>query len=669
MKKILSMLVAVSIFVCGFAIATPVQAATTLTISPASVVIEKGSTKKLAIKINKKSASNSKCSYSSSSKSVATVSSSGVITAKKAGTATITVRLKSNKKVKKQCKVRVVPKVVLNASSKTMYVGNKERITLKVDGKAYDQSKCNFTSSNTGVATVSSSGYITAKKAGTATVTVKLKSNSYAKKTCKVTVKTQPIKTDATALNFIPGGTKTMKVVLNGANAGGGSLNYSTSNSSIVTISKNGLITAKKPGTATVTATSKKNSKIKVSTKITVLGGNNFSISTSSLPLNGKYMNYAKYGSSTRPYFVLRSYMDGLETLGGGTLTIQPGTYNVSNVVYVPSKVTVKLKDGVVLNKTDQSGTMFMLCAPSKSEKTAAYSKYNGVHDVSFIGEGNATISMKNAPKSTSAAFVLCHNQNIKFENIKFTDLSSVGHYVELDASKNVRFTNCTFQNEHKGNIKDFDECVNLDVPDKNTGGITQPWITYDKTPNDTVIFSNCTFNKVQSGVGTHTYTGGVYHKNVRVENCKFYNCAKAAVNPKNWKNSSITNNTFNGVGMDTNAKAYTSYQNGKVLSNDTYAIYCAGADNLTIEGNTFKNVYNAMVFNASTSKYYPTTYNQMNREDYIYYADNNNLYGSTVKNYYVNAMYVGKHNENEDFESPVRFDGTYIPENAINYQ
>lgn len=587
MKKTISIILSLTLLISVLALAFPAQGATKLTISPTSTVLYKYDTKKLAVKVNGKTISASKCSFSTSSKSVATVSTSGIIRANKAGKATITVALKSNKKIKK---------------------------------------------------------------------------------TCKITVKNPTIKTDATALNFSVGGTKTMKVVLNGSNAGSGSLNYKSSNTSVVTVSKNGLITAKKAGTATVTATSKKSSTIKISTKITVLGGNKFTISPSSLPINGKYMNYGAYSQSTRQHYVLRSYMDVLEKLGGGTLTIKSGTYTVSNVVYVPSNVKIYFSDGVTLKKTEQSGTMFMLCAPSKAETKNAYSKYNGVHDVSFIGSGNVVIDMAKAPKSTSAAFVLCHNKNISFENIKFKNLYSRGHFVELDASENVKFNRCSFSNEQKGNIKDFDECVNLDIPDKNTGGINQPWITYDKTPNKKITFSSCSFSNVQSGIGTHTYTGGVYHTNITINGCSFSNCAKAAINPKNWKNASITNNKINGVGMTSGGSAYTKYVSGNSLANDTYAIYCAGADNLVIKGNSFKNVYNAMVFNCSTSKFYPTTYNQMNREDYVSYADNNSLYGSTVKNYYINAMYVGKHNANEDYESPVRFNGSYIPLNGRNY-
>lgn len=671
MKRFLSIFLTLSVLLTVMMFTISAEAATTLAVSPTSATIEKGSTKTLTIKINGKNAAASKCSYSTSSKTIATVSSKGVITAKKAGTATITVKLKSNSKVKKTCKVKVIPKMTLSATSKSMYVGRVEQLTVKLDGKAYAAKNCYFTSSNTGVATVSTGGYITAKKAGTATITVKSKSNSAVKKTCKVTVKANTIKTDATALTFSKGGTKTMKVVLNGANAGGGSLNYKSSNTGVATVSTSGVITAKAAGTATITASAKLDATCKATLKVTVLDGNDFTITTSALPLNGKYMNFGNYDNTTKQWYVLKSYMDVLETLGGGSLTISSGTYNIYGAVYVPSNVKVYLNDGVTLNKTSGSGTMFMLCAPSKSETANAYSGYNGVHDVDFVAKGNATIDMKGAPKTTSAAFVLCHNQNINIEGIRFNNLSSVGHYFELDASKNISFNNCSFENEQKGNLRDFDECVNLDIPDKNTGGINQPWITYDNTPNNTITFDSCSFKNVQSGIGTHTYTDKKYHSNITITNCSFENCLKCAINPKNWQNATISNNTFDGVGMDSSAIPYTEYQGSYNLETDSYAIYCAGSDAMTIEGNTFKNMYNAMWFNAATSKFYPKTYNKMTTNDYFAFVDNNNLYGDTILNYYINAMYVEGYIDEDGTEhyiSPVRFYGDYIPYNGINY-
>ncbi|MBR1731512.1 MAG: S8 family serine peptidase, partial [Ruminococcus sp.] len=107
--------------------------------------------------------SKGKTTYTSSNSKVAKVSSSGKITALKKGTAKITVK---NNGVKKTFTVTVKnPK--LNATSKTLKKG--KTFTIKITGKI---GAAKFTSSNKKVATVSSSGKVTAKSKGKAVITV-----------------------------------------------------------------------------------------------------------------------------------------------------------------------------------------------------------------------------------------------------------------------------------------------------------------------------------------------------------------------------------------------------------------------------------------------------------------------------------------------------------------
>ena len=610
MKKTAITLLSLMLTLFVLSTAFSASAATTMTLSPTSVNIMAGKTSTVTVKVNNKKVDASKCTFKSSNTGIATVSAKGVVTGKKKGTATLTVTLKSNTKVKKTIKIYVKAKMTLTPASATVYKGSTKQISVKIDGKAVAASKCTFASSNTGIATVTTAGKVTAKKAGKATITVTYKTDKVIKQTCVITVKNPPISTDATALTFIKGGTKTMKVVLNGQNAGGGSLNYSTSNSKVATISTSGLIKAVGAGTANITATSKANSSIKVTCKVTVLNTKNFTVSPSDLPINGTSMNFGTYNATTRPYFMLKSYMDVLESLGGGTLTLNKGTYNICNAVYVPSNVKIILKDGVVINKTSTtgtssmspSGTLFMMCAPSKANTSGAYSKYGGVHDVQFIAEGSALINMNDSPTNkTCVAFVMCHNKNISFENITFANLKATGHFVELDASQNVTFKNCTFKNSQKSDINKFEECINLDIPDKKTGGFTQPWSSYDCTPNDNVTIDSCVFDTVHVGVGTHTFTENKFHTNITVKNCEFRNCVKMGINLRQWKNTTITDNTFNGIGMTTEGAPYTNIAAQSKLINEAMAIKALGIQgNCSFAGNEFYNCFVTMYFSAT---------------------------------------------------------------------
>ena len=121
-----------------------------------------------------------KVTFKSSNKKVATVNSKGVITGKKAGKAVITVKVgKYTKKLTVKVKK---PSFKLVKSSVKLKKGKKTTIRVK----AAPVSKVTYKTSNKKVATVNSKGVVTAKKKGTAKITVKCNGIT---RTFKVTVK------------------------------------------------------------------------------------------------------------------------------------------------------------------------------------------------------------------------------------------------------------------------------------------------------------------------------------------------------------------------------------------------------------------------------------------------------------------------------------------------
>lgn len=135
--------------------------------------------KKATIKVTKTKVTG-KVTFKSSNKKVATVNSKGVITGKKAGKAVITVKVgKYTKKLTVKVKK---PSFKLVKSSVKLKKGKKTTIRVK----AAPVSKVTYKISNKKVATVNSKGVVTAKKKGTAKITVKCNGIT---RTFKVTVK------------------------------------------------------------------------------------------------------------------------------------------------------------------------------------------------------------------------------------------------------------------------------------------------------------------------------------------------------------------------------------------------------------------------------------------------------------------------------------------------
>lgn len=207
--------------------------------------------------------------WTSSKKSVATVDKNGKITAtSKEGTAVITVTLASKKTAKVTVTVKMIRTTKLTKVPKTLSLTTGKKYTLKpVVTPSNSQEKITYKSSNTKIATVSSTGVITAKKVGKVTITVQ---SGKQKATVTLTVKKAPalkaIKNVPPKKTITKGKTYTLKPQLypSGAIA---KITYTSSNKSVATVDSKGKITAKKKGTAVITV---KAGKFTAKCKVTV---------------------------------------------------------------------------------------------------------------------------------------------------------------------------------------------------------------------------------------------------------------------------------------------------------------------------------------------------------------------------------------------------------------
>lgn len=127
--------------------------------------------------------------------------------------------------------------VKLNKKTAAMYVG--ETTTLKVTGTS---KKVTWSTTNKAVATVTSKGKVSAKKAGTATIRAKVSGKTYS---CKVTVKNPYL--NATKKSIYVGSTFTLKIT------GTKAKSWKSSNNAVASVANTGKVTAKKAGTATIT--------------------------------------------------------------------------------------------------------------------------------------------------------------------------------------------------------------------------------------------------------------------------------------------------------------------------------------------------------------------------------------------------------------------------------
>ena len=141
-----------------------------------SVVPLKAGQKTSAVKVLNMNSKERIKSYKSSNFYIFTVSSKGQITAKKKGNATLIITLNTGKQLKATVKVQTgtvrTAKISIQARNKTLNRGKTYQIKTTVSPLT-SQEKVVYSSSNKKVATVDSKGKVTARKKGTAYITVK----------------------------------------------------------------------------------------------------------------------------------------------------------------------------------------------------------------------------------------------------------------------------------------------------------------------------------------------------------------------------------------------------------------------------------------------------------------------------------------------------------------
>jgi uncharacterized protein YjdB len=241
---------------------------TGVTISPATVSFTSiGATQQLTATVTPANATNKTVTWSSSNTSVATVNqTSGLVTATGCGTATITATTQDGNKTA-TCAITInIPVTGVTISPTTVSltsIGATQQLTATVAPATACNKTVTWSSSNTSVATVSTSGLVTATGCGTATITATTQDGNKTA-TCPITVNIpvtsvtiSPSTVSLTAINA----TQQLTATVAPATACNKTVTWSSSNTSVATVNTSGLVTATGCGTATITATTQDGNK------------------------------------------------------------------------------------------------------------------------------------------------------------------------------------------------------------------------------------------------------------------------------------------------------------------------------------------------------------------------------------------------------------------------
>ena len=320
-----------------------------------TLTLQKGKSATLNATVTPADATNPDVIFISGDRKIATVDPDGNVKAVGVGKTTITV-VTRDLGFTSTCYLEVIPVAVtgvsMKKSSEAVILGETKTLEATVYPSDAENKAITWSSSDPKVATVDSQGVIKGKAIGKATITAKTVDGGYTA-SCEVTVgnAVTGVTLDKTKADMLVNTKLTLKASVSPASAVNRNVQWSSDNETVATVDSNGIVTAKKVGTAKITAKTESGgftASCAVTVKETIVSLN--------------YSQYTLY-DVTSPRIQLKA-------------TVQPSGHEVTWKSSNPSAVMVSSKGLVSANKS--SGTA-VITAEANGEKATCQITVNPV--------------------------------------------------------------------------------------------------------------------------------------------------------------------------------------------------------------------------------------------------------------------------------------------------
>ncbi len=340
-------------------------AGTGVNLSQATATIEIGDTLQLSETIVPSGATNQNVSWTSDAIGVATVSGTGLVTAISDGSETITVTTDDGV-ITADCDITIITSVTgvtLDISTITIIPSFTEQLTASIAPAGATDTGVTWESANTAIATVSSTGLVTAVSDGTVDISVNTDDGSYSA-TCTVTVGTpvSGVTLDINSFTVAFGNTEQLTETVAPPEASNTNVTWVSSNASVATVSATGLVTGVAEGSATISVTSVDGSFTDSSVA---------NVTTDTIAPTADYL-YGFYDSQT----LLVGFSEDVDVVTATNIS----NYGISDVTPTPT-----------ISSIDMNGNQMVLIGLSNAQTLGAVLTLtvSGVEDIS----GNVMVS------------------------------------------------------------------------------------------------------------------------------------------------------------------------------------------------------------------------------------------------------------------------------------
>ena len=540
---------------------------TGITVSPTSKTIKVGESFNITPTVTPASATDKVVTWSSSNNAIASVDTTGKVTGLSTGTATITATTHDGG-LTATCTVTVsnttinVTGITLDTTAKTMGVGETYNLKPTITPSNATDKSVEWFSGNPAVASVDTTGKVTAKAIGVAVITATTHDGGY-KATCTITVSNSKvsvtgIELTTTSRNMYAGDQYILQTIIKPDNATDKSVTWTSSNPAIATVDESGIVSALKAGTTTITATTndggfKANCIITVTGEVVNVTGITLSPTTKTMYTGESFIliptitpdnatNKSVTWTSSDPTIasvdengMVKAIKKGTATItaktddGGFTatcvITVNEGDKKVTGITLTPTTNTIKPGDSFVITPTvtpvdaadksvtwsssdssiarvDSTGKVTALKAGTVTiTATTNDGGYKATCTVTVANITNIYIYRLYNPNSGEHFFTNNDGERKYLASIGWDDEGVAWTSPSLSSVPVYRLFNpFTGEHHYTSNLEERNYLVLLGWHDEGIG-----WYSIDYHTKGTPIYR--LFNPYISGIGAHHYT------------------------------------------------------------------------------------------------------------------------------------------------------------------
>lgn len=253
------------------------QKVESLILSSNNISLFEGDKSQLEVTVKPDDAVNKYVEWYTSNPDVVLVSDNGLMTAIKSGNATITVMAKDGSNVTATCAVTVKPikaqSITISNTSVSLDPGDTYQLEATVLPENTSDNTVIWTSSNSNIASVSSTGLVTAKTYGEVTITAKTNDGSNLSDKCIVSVSpiiATSINIEPESVSILEGEEKELSVSFTPSNVTFKDVVWLSLDETIATVASNGIVKGNSVGKAYIVARTTDGSNLAASCEVNV---------------------------------------------------------------------------------------------------------------------------------------------------------------------------------------------------------------------------------------------------------------------------------------------------------------------------------------------------------------------------------------------------------------